>query len=93
MSPFVRSAPTTPRCPRPWPADGTVEIVRATMRAGHKTVVAALAPDGTALAAGQYHPAEGTTEIGGVGTLSTARRQGLGAAGSTLLIADQPARM
>lgn len=111
-------------------ADGTVETVRPTLRAGHKVLVAALAPDGTPLAVGHYHPADGITEIGGIGTLPTARRQGLGAAvmaalathardhgvhtvflayaeeavariyarlgfrpaGTTLLIADQPAR-
>jgi ribosomal protein S18 acetylase RimI-like enzyme len=61
-------------------ADGTVEAIRPTLRAGHKTLIAALAPDGTPLAVGHYHPANGTTEIGGVGTLPTARRQGLAAA-------------
>lgn len=111
-------------------ADGTVETVRPALRAGHKTLIAALGPDGTPLAAGHYHPADRTTEIGGIGTLPCARRQGLAAAvaaalathardrgvrtvflayadesvariyarlgfrpaGSTLLIADQPAR-
>ncbi|UXY31699.1 GNAT family N-acetyltransferase [Streptomyces sp. HUAS TT20] len=61
-------------------ADGTVETIRPSIRAGHKRLVAALVPDGTPLAAGHYHPAGGTTEIGGVGTLPTARRQGLAAA-------------
>ncbi|PPS67349.1 MULTISPECIES: GNAT family N-acetyltransferase [Streptomyces] len=61
-------------------ADGTVETTRPTIRAGHKTLIAALASDGTPLAVGHYHPANGTTEIGGVGTLPTARRQGLAAA-------------
>ncbi|MFF4038898.1 GNAT family N-acetyltransferase [Streptomyces sp. NPDC001816] len=61
-------------------ADGTVETTRPSIRAGHKILIAALAPDGTPLAAGHYHPADGTTEIGGVGTLPTARRQGLAAA-------------
>ncbi|MDQ0994070.1 ribosomal protein S18 acetylase RimI-like enzyme [Streptomyces sp. V3I7] len=60
--------------------DGTVETVRPSLRAGHKVLVAALAPDGTPLACGHYHPANGTTEISGVGTLPTARRQGLAAA-------------
>ncbi|MFF4301642.1 GNAT family N-acetyltransferase [Streptomyces sp. NPDC001601] len=110
--------------------DGTVATTRPTVRAGHKKLIAALAPDGTPLAVGHYHPANGTTEIGGIGTLPTARRQGLAAAvtaaladharshgvstvflayaeeavariyarlgfrpaGTTLLIADQPAR-
>ncbi|MFF4569082.1 GNAT family N-acetyltransferase [Streptomyces sp. NPDC001410] len=61
-------------------ADGTVETTRPCIRAGHKILVAALAPDGTPLAAGHYHPLAGTTEIGGVGTLPTARRRGLAAA-------------
>jgi ribosomal protein S18 acetylase RimI-like enzyme len=60
--------------------DGTVATVRPTLRAGHKTLIAAFAEDGTPLAAGHYHPADATTEIGGVGTLPTARRQGLAAA-------------
>ncbi|MFI1487703.1 GNAT family N-acetyltransferase [Streptomyces sp. NPDC020747] len=60
--------------------DGTVETVRPTIRAGHKALIAALALDGTPLAAGHYHPAGGTTEIGGIGTLPVARRQGLAAA-------------
>ncbi|MEU6669118.1 GNAT family N-acetyltransferase [Streptomyces sp. NPDC046727] len=68
-------------------ADGTVATIRPTIRAGHKTLVAALAPDGTPLAAGHYHPANGTTEIGGVGTLPAARRQGLAAAVATALAA------
>ncbi|MFF3327686.1 GNAT family N-acetyltransferase [Streptomyces sp. NPDC002889] len=61
-------------------ADGTVATIRPAIRDGHKTLIAALAPDGTPLAAGRYLPANGTTEIGSVGTLPTARRQGLAAA-------------
>ncbi|MFI7408403.1 GNAT family N-acetyltransferase [Streptomyces sp. NPDC049627] len=68
-------------------ADGTVEVTRPTLRAGHKTLVAALGPDGTPLAVGHYHPANGTTEVGGVGTLPTARRQGLAAAVTAALAA------
>ncbi|GGR68215.1 hypothetical protein GCM10010269_03840 [Streptomyces humidus] len=68
-------------------ADGTVAAVRRALRAGHKTLVAALAPDGIPLATGHYHPAAGATEIGGVGTLASARRQGLGAAVTTALAA------
>ncbi|MEV1079006.1 GNAT family N-acetyltransferase [Streptomyces sp. NPDC050211] len=60
--------------------DGTVEMTRPAIRAGHKVLIAALAPDSTPIAVGHYHPASGTTEIGGVGTLPTARRQGLAAA-------------
>ncbi|WSN40542.1 GNAT family N-acetyltransferase [Streptomyces sp. NBC_01334] len=67
--------------------DGTVAAVRPTIRAGHKTLVAALAPDGTPLATGHYHPANATTEIGGVGTLPSARRQGLAAAVTAGLVA------
>ncbi|MGI5402464.1 GNAT family N-acetyltransferase [Streptomyces sp. CA-135486] len=68
-------------------ADGTVATTRPTIRAGHKTVVAALAPDGTPLAVGHYHPANGTTEIGGIATLPTSRRQGLAAAVAAALAA------
>ncbi|MFD9433189.1 GNAT family N-acetyltransferase [Streptomyces sp. NPDC060002] len=67
--------------------DGTPAAVRSTIRAGHKTLVAALAPDGTPLATGHYHPANATTEIGGVGTLPSARRQGLAAAVTAALVA------
>lgn len=66
-------------------ADGTPEVIRPSLRAGHKTLVAAFAPDGTPLAAGHHRPADGATEIGGIGTLPTARRQGLGAAVMTAL--------
>ncbi|MCX4762573.1 GNAT family N-acetyltransferase [Streptomyces sp. NBC_01275] len=68
-------------------ADGTVATVRPTLSAGHKTLVAALAPDGAPLATGHYHPANGATEIGGIGTLPTARRQGLAAAVTAALVA------
>ncbi|WP_405996865.1 GNAT family N-acetyltransferase [Streptomyces sp. NBC_00829] len=68
-------------------ADGTVAAIRPTLRAGRKTLVAAFAPDGTPLAAGHYHPASGTTEIGGIGTLPNARRQGFGAAIAVALAA------
>ncbi|WP_372341257.1 GNAT family N-acetyltransferase [Streptomyces sp. CC224E] len=66
--------------------DGTVTAIRPAIRAGHKTIIAALDPDGTPLAVGHYHPANGTTEIGGIGTLPTARRQGLAAAITTALV-------
>ena len=68
-------------------ADGTVATTRPSLDAGHKVLVAAFAPDGTPLAAGHYHPAENTTEIGGIGTLAVARRQGLGAAVTASLVA------
>ncbi|MDX3637932.1 GNAT family N-acetyltransferase [Streptomyces sp. MB09-02B] len=68
-------------------ADGTVETVRPALRAGHKALVAALAPDGTPLAVGHFHPMDGTTEIGGIGTLPSARRQGLAAAVTAALVA------
>ncbi len=66
--------------------DGTVTSIRPAIRVGHKTIIAALDPDGTPLAVGHYHPANGTTEIGGIGTLPTARRRGLAAAISTALV-------
>lgn len=68
-------------------ADGTVEAARPSVLAGHKVLIAAFAPDGTPLAAGHYHPADGATEIGGVAALPTARRQGLGAAVAAALAA------
>ncbi|MEV7238994.1 GNAT family N-acetyltransferase [Streptomyces sp. NPDC051020] len=68
-------------------ADGSVTAIRPSIHAGHKTLIAALGPDGTPLAVGHYHPAQGTTEIGGVGTLPTARRQGLAAAVTAALAA------
>ncbi|MEU0182672.1 GNAT family N-acetyltransferase [Streptomyces sp. NPDC006207] len=68
-------------------ADATVATTAPSLRTGHKTLFAAFAPDGTPLAAGHHHPADGTTEIGGVGTLPTARRQGLGAAVTAALAA------
>ncbi|MFI2436691.1 GNAT family N-acetyltransferase [Streptomyces sp. NPDC018693] len=68
-------------------AEGAVETVRPCIRAGHKQLVAALTADGTPLAVGHYHPAGATTEIGGVGTLPTARRRGLAAAVTAALAA------
>ncbi|MFF8193217.1 GNAT family N-acetyltransferase [Streptomyces bobili] len=67
-------------------ADGTVATRRPGLAAGPKTLVAALADDGTPLAVGHYHPAGGTTGIGGIGTLPTVRRQGLAAAVTTALV-------
>ncbi|WP_327138587.1 GNAT family N-acetyltransferase (plasmid) [Streptomyces sp. NBC_01340] len=66
--------------------DGTVATIRPAIRAGHKTLIAALASDDTPLAVGHYHPANGTTEIGGIGTLPVARRQGLAAAVTAALV-------
>ncbi|MGY1434692.1 GNAT family N-acetyltransferase [Streptomyces reniochalinae] len=68
-------------------SDGTVETVRPSLRTGDKTLIAAFAPDGTPLAAGHYHPSDSTTEIGGIGTLPSARRRGLGAAVMAALVA------
>jgi ribosomal protein S18 acetylase RimI-like enzyme len=66
--------------------DGTVATIQPTIRAGHKTLIAALASDGIPLAVGHYHPSNGTTEIGGIGTLPAARRQGLAAAVTAALV-------
>ncbi|CAM5678183.1 hypothetical protein SGLAM104S_03643 [Streptomyces glaucescens] len=68
-------------------ADGTLDAVRPTLRDGRKVLVAAVGPEGVPLAVGHYHPAVGATEIGGVGTLPEARRQGLGAAVTAALAA------
>jgi GNAT superfamily N-acetyltransferase len=95
--PSAPSIPSNPACPadrtelsrlaEELTEDGTVAMVRPTIRAGHKTLVAALAADGVPLAVGHYHPATGATEIGGVGTLPSARRQGLAAAVTAALAA------
>ncbi|MFG2986294.1 GNAT family N-acetyltransferase [Streptomyces sp. NPDC048258] len=66
---------------------GEIPAVRQTLRDGTKVLVAAFAPDGSPLAAGHYHPCDGVTEIGGIGTHPAARRQGLGAAVATALAA------
>ncbi|MER5713629.1 GNAT family N-acetyltransferase [Streptomyces sp. NPDC002132] len=68
-------------------ADGAVAMTRPFLRTGSKALVAAFAPDGTPLAVGHHHPAAGTTEIGGIGALPAARRQGLGAAVMAALVA------
>lgn len=49
--------------------NGTV----ASIRAGHKAIIAALASDGTPLAVGPYHPANGATEFGGIGSVRPRR--------------------
>ncbi|MCG6493646.1 GNAT family N-acetyltransferase [Kitasatospora sp. A2-31] len=67
-------------------ADGTVERIAGRITAG-QTVLAAAVRDGVALCAGQHNPVGAVTEVAGVGTLPTARRQGLGLAVTAALVA------
>ncbi|GAA3371381.1 hypothetical protein GCM10020367_21820 [Streptomyces sannanensis] len=67
--------------------DGRTEHVAGRLRAG-TTAVAAAVEDGVVLCSGTHNPLDGVTEIVGVGTLPTARRQGLGQAVTAALVAD-----
>ncbi|MFD5474291.1 GNAT family N-acetyltransferase [Streptomyces sp. NPDC127105] len=71
--------------------DGSVERAMARILAG-LTCVAAAVEDSTALCAGQHQPVGAVTEIVGVGTLPTARRQGLAHAVTAVLVADARSR-
>ncbi|MER8188311.1 GNAT family N-acetyltransferase [Kitasatospora sp. NPDC094015] len=62
------------------------------MRAGLTVTAAAFAPDGTAVCSGMHQPVGEVTELVGIGTLPTARRQGLGLAVTACLVADARAR-
>ncbi len=68
-------------------ADGAAATVRASLRGKPQGARRRVRPGRHPLAAGHYHPVNGTTEIGGVGTLPAARRQGLGAAVTAALAA------
>ncbi|MBB5121916.1 acetyltransferase [Streptomyces eurocidicus] len=72
-------------------ADGSVDRLAARVEAG-LTVLAAAVRDGTALCAGQHQPVGDVTELVGIGTLPTARRQGLGLAVTAALVADARSR-
>ncbi|KJY31211.1 acetyltransferase [Streptomyces sp. NRRL S-495] len=67
-------------------ADGTAERLAGRITAGRTTLAAAFA-DGTALCAGQHNPVGEVTEVAGVGTLPSARRQGLAQAVTAALVA------
>ncbi|MFB9365148.1 GNAT family N-acetyltransferase [Kitasatospora albolonga] len=73
-------------------ADGTAARIAQRIRDGLTVVAAAFAPDGTALCGGQHQPVGGVTELVGIGTLPSARRQGLGYAVTAALVADARAR-
>ncbi|MFD0277158.1 GNAT family N-acetyltransferase [Kitasatospora sp. NPDC127111] len=67
-------------------ADGTVARIAGRITAG-QTVLAAAVRDGSALCAGQHNPVGPVTEVAGVGTLPSGRRQGLGLAVTAALVA------
>jgi ribosomal protein S18 acetylase RimI-like enzyme len=66
---------------------GELDRMRRRMRAGLTRVAVAETEDG-ALSAGQHQPVGDVTEIVGVGTLPTRRRQGLAALVTGMLVAD-----
>ncbi|WP_307853460.1 GNAT family N-acetyltransferase [Kitasatospora sp. RG8] len=67
-------------------ADGSAARVAGRITAG-RTVLAAAVQDGSVLCAGQHNPVGEVTEVAGVGTLPSARRQGLGLAVTAALVA------
>ncbi|MFJ8042530.1 GNAT family N-acetyltransferase [Kitasatospora sp. NPDC096147] len=72
--------------------DGTAERIARRIRDGLTVVAAAFGPDGTALCGGQHQPVGEVTELVGIGTLPSARRQGLGHAVTAALVTDARAR-
>ncbi len=72
--------------------DGSVARMEERIRSGAGAIAAAVDADGLALCAGQHQPVGSITEIVGVGTLPSARRQGLGLAVTAALVADAAAR-
>jgi ribosomal protein S18 acetylase RimI-like enzyme len=73
--------------------DGSVERMISRIRTGLTVVAAATAADGvTAQCSGQHQPVGAVSEIVGVGTLPTARRQGLGLAVTASLVTDARSR-
>ncbi|GAA1143649.1 ribosomal protein S18 acetylase RimI-like enzyme [Kitasatospora gansuensis] len=73
-------------------ADGTAARIAGRIRDGLTVVAAAFGPDGTALCGGQHQPVGPVSELVGIGTLPSARRQGLGYAVTAALVADARAR-
>ncbi|GLY29897.1 GNAT family N-acetyltransferase [Kineosporia sp. NBRC 101731] len=73
-------------------ADGTVEHSRMRIRKQATVFTAVDEETGTAVAAGQHNPLDGVTEIVGVGTLPSRRREGHGAAVTSALVADATER-
>ncbi|WP_457031610.1 GNAT family N-acetyltransferase [Kitasatospora sp. P5_F3] len=72
--------------------DGTAARIAGRVRDGLSVVAAAFGPDGTALCGGQHLPVGPVSEVVGIGTLPSARRQGLGYAVTSVLVADARAR-
>ncbi|WP_371481506.1 GNAT family N-acetyltransferase [Kitasatospora sp. NBC_00315] len=72
-------------------ADGAVERAEQRIAAGVSAVAAAVA-DGAALSAGQYQAAGAVCELVGIGTLPSARRNGLGLAVTAALVEHARAR-
>ncbi|HEY1484495.1 MAG TPA: GNAT family N-acetyltransferase [Micromonosporaceae bacterium] len=68
--------------------DGSAERMRDRIRSGQTVMAAAVTEDHMALCSGAHQPVGATTEIVGVGTLPSARRQGFGAAVTAALVAD-----
>jgi predicted GNAT family acetyltransferase len=73
-------------------ADGTVDRVRARLRAGATMFAAAVVEGVSAVSAGQHNPVGAVSEIVGVATLPAHRRQGLGLTVTAALVADARAR-
>jgi predicted GNAT family acetyltransferase len=67
------------------------EFTRARLRAGY-TFMAVAFVDGQPVAIGSHQPVDGVSEVVGVGTLPTHRRQGLAAALTRFLVEDALAR-
>ncbi|MFF8379700.1 GNAT family N-acetyltransferase [Streptomyces sp. NPDC015661] len=72
----------------PVPPPGTAARIADRITAGLTRLAAALDGTGNALAAGQHQPVGAVSEVVGVGTVPTARRQGLGLAVTAALVAD-----
>ncbi|GAA3193395.1 GNAT family N-acetyltransferase [Actinocorallia longicatena] len=71
--------------------DGPAEETGRRMRAG-VTVLAAATENGVALCSGQHQPVGTVSEIVGVGTLPSRRREGMAYAVTAVLVADARAR-
>jgi ribosomal protein S18 acetylase RimI-like enzyme len=72
-------------------AVGDLDFLRDRLRGGRTVMAVAANADGP-VAAGSHHPLGDVTEIVGVGTLSSARRRGAGAAVTARLVEDARGR-
>jgi ribosomal protein S18 acetylase RimI-like enzyme len=68
--------------------EGSVARLEDRIRVGLGSIAAAIDADGWAICAGQHQPVGVFSEVVGVGTLPSARRQGLGLAVTAALVAD-----